>query len=217
MRFLFVHEEGGLVTVARAFTYMNLVVVTETLLVVLLARPAIELLTTTPCWRASVFVPPLVLAYVMLSWSGTLDLSLMGLIVTERTKQVARANWSAALVILALYGLLIPTWVGMGGAIATLIAFSLRTWLVDRWSQQAQSIPYNWAQISRRLMSFALAAFALAALLPSAPWAPQVAERLVLFACYLLSTWLLVLYGDERPRARIPLRGLALMTRLAGA
>jgi O-antigen/teichoic acid export membrane protein len=213
IRFRLVRERGGLVTVARAFTYMNLVVLTGALLVVLLARPALELLTTTPYWGASAFVPPLVLAYVMQSWAGTLDL---GLMLTERTKQVARANWTAALVILALYGLLIPTWGGMGAAIATLIAFSLRTWLVYRWSQQAKPIPYNWTQI-RRLMSFALATFAIAALLPTAPWTTQVAERLALFACYLAATWFLVLSTDERSRALIFLRGLALSTRVAGA
>src|SRR5262249_17130046 len=157
------------------------IVLTGALFIILLARPVIELLTTVPYWRASAFVPPLVLAYVMQSWSGMLDL---GLMLTEQTNKIARANWTAAVVILVLYGLLIPSWGGMGGAIATVVAFSLRTWLVYRSSQESQRIPYEWARI-RLLMGFALATFALATLLPPESWATSVAERLALFAGYV--------------------------------
>ena len=211
IRFRLIRENGGLTIVGRAFTYMNLIVLTGALFVVLMARPAIELLTTEPYWQASAFVPPLVLAYVMQSWSGTLDL---GLMLTEQTNKIARANWTAALVILLLYGLLIPSWGGMGGAIATVVAFSLRTWLVYRSSQKSQWIPYEWARI-RLLMGIALATFAVATLLPPVSWATSVAERLALFAGYLLGVWFLVLRTEDRSWARTFVYGLGWSNRHA--
>ncbi len=179
---------------ARGFFYLNLFLLTVAVGIAVFIRPVIGVLTTGPFHDAALLVPLILAAYVVQSWG---EVAKFGIDMSERTKLYTYASWSATIVVLVLYAVLIPPLGGYGAALATLLAFLVRFLLAYRWSQQVFPVSYPWARVLR------LAAIATLVVLPAVLWPPsgmigQLALGTVLVAIFTLTAWMLVLTHDER-------------------
>ena len=170
---------------ARGFIYMNAFLVTVGVALMLFVPVLLHVMTTPSFFGAAALVPPILLAYVMQGWSQMTD---VGIHVRERTEYVTFANWVAAAIALAAYAVLIPRYHGMGAAVATLIAFTVRWILVYTISQRLWHVRYEWGPILRLLaVAFTVAAGAHA--LAGLPLWTSFVLRVGLAVAYLAGIW----------------------------
>src|SRR2546429_9039490 len=67
----------------------------------------------------------------------------------ERKEYNTFANGVRTVVALVGYVALIPRWLGLGAALATVAAFAVREWLTYRCSQRLWPIRYDWRPVVR--------------------------------------------------------------------
>lgn len=169
---------------SRAFIYLNLMLVTMAVAIVLFIDEILALMTTPAFHSAAVFVPVIVIAYVLQGWVGLQD---VGIHVRERTEYHTLANWAAALTALAGYAIFIPRYLGMGAAVVTVVAFAVR-YLGCYWiSQRLWRVEYRWAPVLK-LVALAVGVSLVGISLPSLPLLPSIAASGALLLLYLAAT-----------------------------
>jgi O-antigen/teichoic acid export membrane protein len=184
---------------ARAFLYMNLLLWTAALGIGLFVGDFIQVMAAPAYWSASQLVPIILLAYVLQSWSGFQEL---GVLVKERSEFVTLANWLAAAAALLFYVLLIPRYLGLGAAIATLLAFGVRSAVTHVASQRLWPIRYEWPPVWR-LIGVATVVYAAGRLVPTASLAGSIVIHSLLFGVYLVLLWFTgVIPAEGRERVR---------------
>jgi O-antigen/teichoic acid export membrane protein len=196
----------------RGVLYLNLILLTVATGMCLFIRPVIQIMTTAPFHGAAEIVPVIAAAYVVQSWT---DVAKLGIDVSEQTKYVTYATWTAVVLILVLYATLIPPFGGMGAAVATLIGFSARTSLIYFWSQRLWYIDYRLRE-QAPLLAIATAASVAGYVSPVHTILGELALGTLVFAGYCALVWRLVLGPAERQVLREVLRrprqGLAALT-----
>jgi O-antigen/teichoic acid export membrane protein len=198
---------------SRAFIFLNLMLVTFALTIVLFVDEILVVMTTPAFHPAARFVPVIVIAYVLQGWVGVQD---VGIHIRERTEYLTIVNWAAALTALAGYALFIPRYLGMGAAVVTVVAFAVRYLGCYLISQRLWRVEYRWGPVLR-LVGFACAVAALELSLPDLAFVPSFAASACLLAVYALCVWNFgVLSPDERASVRGVLRS-PLSTLMGGA
>ncbi len=180
---------------ARAFIYLNLMLVTMALAIVLFVDEIIMVMTTPAFYPAAQFVPVIVIAYVLQGWVGMQD---VGIHVRERTEYLTLVNWVAALTALAGYAIFIPRYLGMGAAVVTVVAFAVRYLGCYLVSQRLWRVEYRWAPVGR-LLCLALGAAGIGLSLPALSLLPSLAASAALLLVYLVCVMNFgILSSDER-------------------
>ena len=164
-------------------------------------------MTTPPFYGAAALVPLILVAYVLQGWSGMQDI---GILIRERTELVTLGNWLSAIVAIIGYALLIPRWLGLGAAVATVLAFGVRYGSIYAFSQRLWPVRYRWGPVARQI-AIALAVCGVGFGVPRDKLWFSLAGHALLFSVYLLAVWLLVLSPDDRHAAR------ALQSRIVAA
>src|SRR2546426_271064 len=118
---------------ARAFTYMNLLLVTAAVVLALFAEDILQLIAGPAFQSAANLIPIIVIAYVIQCWTQFHDL---GILIRERTEYITVAYWVGAGVALVGYAVLIPLWLSYGAAVATVASFAARELLVYKRAQR---------------------------------------------------------------------------------
>lgn len=172
---------------ARVFILMNVVLVTTGVGIGLFVTDVLRVMTTPAFHEAGRIVPLILLAYVIQAWNGYQE---VGIHFMERTEYITLSTWVSGGVIIAAYFLLIPPLGGLGAALATLIAFSVRWALTYRFSQRLLPLAYRWPPVLRLLL-WAAAVVVAGMLLPPLPLVLSLAARTGLLAVYAA----LVLFG----------------------
>jgi O-antigen/teichoic acid export membrane protein len=170
---------------ARAFVYMNLLLLTMALGIALSVGDFIRVMSPVAYHRASDLVPVILIAYILQSWSLFQE---AGILVRERTGYSTLANWLAALTALAGYALLVPRWLGLGAALATVLAFAVRQIATYVASQRLWPIRYRWGHVWQ-LVALVTAAYGVSLLFPPDPLWRSIALRIGLFGLYLVALW----------------------------
>jgi O-antigen/teichoic acid export membrane protein len=195
---------------SRAFVYLNVLLVSAALGITLFVGDVLRLMTTPAFYPAASLVPVILVAYVFQSWTGMQD---VGIHLRERTEWITLANWLSAGVAAAGYFLLIPRWLGLGAAIATVLAFAVRYLVVSRLSLRLFPVRYQWMPVAR-IITLAAATAVLSLAIPPTNLATSLALRAMLFVAYATAVWRAgILTEDERTAVRhvvltrLPLRG----------
>jgi O-antigen/teichoic acid export membrane protein len=116
--------------------------------------------------RASLVVPPVLLAYFFQSAASLMD---AGLYVRHRTGLKLGITLATTTVMLLAYGVLIPWYGSVGAAVATLIGFTFLavcTWAV---TQRVFPVRYEWPRLGA-MLALALVLWLLARGLPAGVW-----------------------------------------------
>lgn len=95
--------------------------------------------------EAFTVAPIICLAYYFFGQSKYIGL---GLMIKYKTKYIAYATAVGATLIVILNFLLIPKYVMMGSAIAVVISFFVRFYLILYWSQKYYPISYDWRRLN---------------------------------------------------------------------
>lgn len=178
---------------ARFFVYLSVVLMTLGTLLALFVRDFLRVMAA-PAFRPAADVVPLLLAaYALHAWT---NFHSVGILVRERTGFIALADWSAAIVALVCYWLWIPSLLGLGAALATLVAYGVRWGIVYIISQQLWPVRYEWRGVVQ-LAGVAGLVVAVGAWLPGQALAESVAARFVMFAVFGAALWCLPVFSDE--------------------
>jgi O-antigen/teichoic acid export membrane protein len=199
MRFEFAMRPDRDELYARAFVYMNLLLLTVALGIGLFVGDFIHVMTAPSYFRAETLVPILLIAYVLQSWAQFHE---TGVLIRGRTEFITLINWLSAGAALLGYVLLIPRWHGLGAAIATVAAFAVRQVATQIASQHLVPIRYQWRPVWR-LVAAATAVYGVSLLIPRLPIWESIVLRSMLLCSYALLVWFAgVIHKDDRERLR---------------
>ena len=198
---------------ARAFVYFNAVLLTMAVGITLFVGDFLRIFANPAYARAADLVPLIVIAYVLQSWTIFHNI---GIQMSERTVFYTLANWIGAVVALAGYALLIPRWLGLGAAVATVLGFASREWAVYALSQRLWPVHYQWGPVLRLLL-VATSVIVLGLVAPVTSIWVSLITRVLLLLLYCAGVWSLGVLSDGdrtiiRRTIRSPRAALSLMT-----
>jgi O-antigen/teichoic acid export membrane protein len=182
---------------ARAFLYLNLMLVTVALAITLYVEDVLRVMTTPAFYPAARYVPVIVIAYVLQGWVGLQDI---GIHVRERTELITLATWAGAITALVGYAIFIPRYLAMGAAVVTVAAFAVR-YVGCYWiSQRLWRVDYRWGPVLR-LLGLAVAVAAVGLSIPELDLLSSLAAKSGLMLLYVGCVWNLgVLSAEEKGR-----------------
>lgn len=178
---------------AKAFVYLNLLLITMAVGITLFVGDALRIMADPAFHSAAAIVPVVLVAYVLQSWQAFHN---MGIMMAERTGYITTANWVAAAVAVAGYVLLIPRYLGMGAAVATVLAFAVREVMVYSMSQRLWHIDYEWAR-TWRLIALGTAVGVAGMFVRERSLVWSVAMHAALFLAYVAGVWMLRVIPDQ--------------------
>jgi O-antigen/teichoic acid export membrane protein len=184
---------------ARVFIYLSVVMFTGAVGLSLFVHAVLHLMTKPPFYGAADVVPVLLVAIIFQAWTQAQEI---GILVRERTRYVALANWIAAALTIVAYAVLVPRYAGWGAAIATVIGYAIRYACTYTFSQRLWPVRYRWAPV-RWVGAVAIATVLVGYLIPAGPLAVALTLRTALFVLYLWLIWRLpILSADDKRSAR---------------
>jgi O-antigen/teichoic acid export membrane protein len=189
---------------ARVFVYFNVVLMAGALGFAMFTHDVLHLIATKPFYGASDYVPLLVVSIVLQGWAGMHDL---GILVSERTKYLAIANWAAAIVTLIAYAILIPRYHLYGAASATVIGYFIRSALTYYFSQRLWPVRYDWEPVIR-LVALTAAVYGISAYIPWGPLVYMLPVRISMYIVYLIAViWFAGVISESDRTAALRLAG----------
>jgi O-antigen/teichoic acid export membrane protein len=183
---------------ARVFVYFNVVLMAGALGFAMFTHDVLHLIATKSYYGSSDYVPLLVVSIILQAWASMHDL---GILVSERTKYLAIANWAAAIVALIAYAVLIPRYRLWGAASATVIAYAVRAALTYIYSQRLWPVRYDWEPVVR-LIALTGLAYTISWYMPWGPLVYMLPARISLYIAYLIAVWFAgVVSAEDRAAA----------------
>jgi O-antigen/teichoic acid export membrane protein len=184
---------------ARAFTYLNLVLISGGVGIGLFVSDVLGIMAAPAFHPAAALVPGILLGFLFQAWMFFHNVALM---ITERTAWYAMANWIGAGIALLGFVTLIPMF-GTAGAVATFIsAFSIRWLIVYALGQHFWPVRYRWKP-SLIALGWGMTVVLTAWLVPATSLWLSMLFHIGLFAAYLAVLWRLPILGaGEREAAR---------------
>ena len=181
----------------RAFTRILAAVVFAGLGLALFQDEAVALLGGSGYAGAAIIVAPVLLGCVCQAAASLMDAAFY---VRRRTGLKLYITMAATVVMLVLYVWLIPSWGGIGAALATLGGFAFLVFLTWIVTQRIFRVRYEWVRLAA-MLGWAVALWTGSRLLPAAGWA--VAARVGLWLAWPVLLWLCGLVSEtERQQLR---------------
>ncbi len=143
-RFRLAREPGEVRDAAYndGFLMFTVLMVTTCVGVSLFVTPTLSIVANPDYHEAALIAPILIAAYAFQGWMQVFEFQIQ---VSERTHWTTVGTFIGVGAIIALYALLIPPYGGYGAAIATLIAFALRTFAFYIFGQRLWPVAYKLA------------------------------------------------------------------------
>lgn len=179
----------------RAFTYLNILVISAAVGVGMFAKDVIFVMSAASFHPAYQFVPGLVVVFIFQSWTTFHN---FGLLISERTGWYAAANWIGAIVAVAGFVVLIPVFGAWGAVVTAILAFGTRFLIVYRLSQSFWPIAYVWKpSLLTALWGSTIVGAAL--VISGEAWLQSLLTHVALYVVFLLGLWLFpILSEDDR-------------------
>lgn len=136
----------------RIFFLFNLALISCGFGITLFSKDFFRIMSAREFWAASNIVPIIMLAYIVQGWTLFGN---FGLYYKEKTAYLAYANWMAVVSIIILSFLLIPPYGVYGAAVATVLAFSVRFFVIFYHSQRFYRLDLSWRKVVGMLSSAA--------------------------------------------------------------
>jgi O-antigen/teichoic acid export membrane protein len=152
----------GREVVARIQVYFTSVLLAATLAIAMFGDPLIRAMCPPEYWPAAQVIPLIGMSYLLLGMSFFFRL---GLNYTKQTKYVGYAMAVSALLNVPLNLILIPRFLAIGAALATLLSFAALTLATFQASQRGYRIPYEYARLVKLLVAGVIV-FGVSKLLP---------------------------------------------------
>lgn len=185
---------------SQAFIDVNVLLLAFGTGILLFVRDLLRVMSNPAFHSAADIVPVILVAYLLQCWAMMQE---VGIMVTERTGWNTVANVLGAIVAIAGYVLLIPRYLGLGAAWATLISFAVRWIVLYAASQRLWPIHYRWGPVGR-LLALSGAVGGVGFMFPARlPIVTSISSHTALFIAYLVGLWHLGVVAESyRQRAR---------------
>ena len=170
---------------ARGFVVLNILLLSVAVAIGLLVNDFLAIMADPAYWPAAGLVPIVLGSYILQCWTMSQD---VGILLTERTRYIAVANWVASAVAVAGFLLLIPRYEAYGAAWATFLAFAVRWLLTYHYSQKLEFVHYRWTPVLK-LVAAGSVVVALGYMLPDLPKLLSLAASGLLFTAFVAFTW----------------------------
>lgn len=192
-RFRVSESPTGEATFQRVFLYMNVLLLGLGLAIVLFAREILTVMADPAYWSAANFVPFVVLAYVLHTWTFFCD---FGLQKTGQSGRLAQISLLAAgLIVIALFWT-VPRYGAYGALVSLIGAYLVRFLLVYVASQRAYPYNYGFSRVTS-LLAVAVVLAAAATLGPVA-LGPAIGFKLFLLLAFFATVYAGFLGVEER-------------------
>lgn len=199
-RFQVANESNPDSVLSHGFLLINMLLISVAVGISLFVYDLLRVMATPAFYPAAMVVPVILFAYVFQSWASIVDI---GILVVEKTRYVALANFIAAGVALTGYALLIPRYLEWGAAIATLLAFMTQFGLIYLFAQRLWPVRYAWRPVVL-LVAWAVTISVIGLLLPEMSVLPSISVRFGLALCFFGGLWFLPIMSREQ---RVLVRG----------
>jgi len=199
---------------SNVFVYFNLLLLTAALAIALFVKDVLVIMADPAFHQAATMVPVILVAYVLYAWTKFHN---FGILMSERTEFVTLANWVGAAFALAGYVLLVPRYLGLGAAWATLIAFAIRYVIIYISAQRLWRVQYEWTPVVR-LTLIAGVVYAASFAIRTDELILSLALRAGLLVVYAVAVWFGgVLSNADRCAVRLAVASpRLLLARMAG-
>jgi O-antigen/teichoic acid export membrane protein len=198
-RFMVARQENRDEVLAHGFLLMNVLLFTTAVGISLYVTDALRIMSTSAFHPAARVVPLILIAYIFQSWANAQDI---GILVREKTKYLAAANWVSAVVAVLGYAFLIPRYLEWGAAVATTLAFGTRFVLTYVFSQYLWPVRYRWAPIWV-LVAWSATVAGVGLVLPPMSVVVSLSVRTLLVGVFGVGLWSLPILADkDRAAAR---------------
>lgn len=145
---------------------------------------AVAVMGTARYAEAALVIAPIILAYF---FQAAADLMDAGFYVTRRTIHKTWITPVSTAIMVALYALLIPRWMALGAALATLFGFMAHAGLTFLVSQRVFPVQYEWRRLTA-MLGLAILVWLVAGLLPVGMEAVPI--KLGLWASWIGLLWI---------------------------
>lgn len=129
----------------RVFFFFNLVLIFCALGISLFCYDLFRIMSAPEFWDAYQVVPLIMIAYTIQGWT---TFGNFGILYHEKTHYIAKASFAAVIVALILNVVLISAFGVYGAAVATIIAFLVRFFIVYYFSQRLYPLSLPWIKVS---------------------------------------------------------------------
>lgn len=158
-----IHERSDALAVyQKTFLYISSILIFLGLCVSLFAKDLLKVMADPAFLGAHEIVPIIVLAYIVRAWTKYCNL---GILLNNKTMQIAHAEMIAVVVMTIAYFTLIPEYGIYGAAWAAVIGFSTRFYWTNRKGKQHYDMKLPWIRVGLTSV-LAVGVFALSMLIP---------------------------------------------------
>lgn len=185
------------------FLMFTVLMVTTCVGVALFVTPTLSIIAKPDYHEAALIAPILVAAYAFQGWMQVFEFQIQ---VSERTHWATVGTFIGVAAIVVLYAVLIPPYGGYGAAIATLVAFALRTVAFYIFGQRLWPVAYNLVPHVRVAVYASLVVAAYFLIAPSVVLAQIALATGLSFTYFALVWWGGVLSLADRVRVAAMVR-----------
>lgn len=146
----------------RVFLYISFILALIGLCISVYTKDLLKIMSAPEFWSAYKVVPIIILAYIFQAWAKYCS---FGLLLHNRTMQIAYAEMIASGAITIAYFLLIPAYGMLGAAWATIIGFVIRFYWTNRKASQLYDMGLPWVKVAL-ILSLAIMFFLVSLLIP---------------------------------------------------
>ena len=131
-------------TFQRVFIYFTGFIMFVVVTLSIFTKNILMIMANPEFWKAAEIVPIILFAYFFQGWTGFCNL---GIMVQKKTFIITYSTILVAVIITALYFLLIPKFGAAGAAWSTLIAFALRFFYIHWKAKQLYDMDLPWGKV----------------------------------------------------------------------
>jgi O-antigen/teichoic acid export membrane protein len=158
-----IHEKPNAKAIyQKIFLYISSILILLGLCISLFTKDLLKIMADPAFLSAYEIVPIIILAYIFQAWTRYCNL---GILLKNKTMQIAHAEMIAVLVMTVAYFTLIPAYGIHGAAWATVIGFATRFYWTQRKGKQHYDMELPWIKVIM-IAALAMAFFALSLLIP---------------------------------------------------
>ncbi|MCP4601925.1 MAG: oligosaccharide flippase family protein [Proteobacteria bacterium] len=180
----------------KVFFFFNLVLVSFALGIALFCNDLLRIMSDPKFWNASTIVPLIMVAYIIQAWT---DFNNFGIYHSGKTKYLAIATVASVITIIAFSFILIPTYKGIGAAIATVIAFTVRFVVVFYYSQKQFRLDLWWGR-SLAMLGAAAIVYILSLFMTFEGIMASIGAHVGLFLLFLVLLFALPVFSKQNKR-----------------
>lgn len=179
----------------KVFLYLCSILILVGLCISLLTKDLLKIMADPAFLSAHEIVPIIIIAYIFQAFTKYCDL---GILLKNKTMQIAHAEMIAVLVITAAYFTLIPAYGVYGAAWATVIGFFARFYWTLRKGKQHYDMELPWVKVGQAA-TLAIMIFSLSLLIPD-DLILSISLRVVLIVSFITTFFALPILSIEQKK-----------------